>query len=151
VLVPIWSSAAIRPKIIMMGELVPSWYPSSTLATAFVCYGLIMSSSITANGQKTESDERHPMTRQSPFSVPAPVKRLFDVFPLITLPQNELPLRSQQARKAKGHALFCWSTAEDAAGGAASFNPTCLKWQVRYQSIAFQVGIFNEMFECRHI
>src|ERR1700753_1525365 len=136
-LVPMWSSATICLKIIMIGE-VARCYPSTTLATTIICHGMTMSSGATANGQKSESDERHPMTRRSPFSVPAPVKRLFDVFPLVTFPQNELPLRSQQARSAKGHALFCWSTNEDATAGAASFNPTCLKWQVRFECITFK-------------
>jgi metaxin len=69
------------------------------------------------------------------FSVPIPVKRLFDSFPLLVYPANDLPLRSQQARKTNRHALFCWSTPEDAKRGAASFNPMCLRWQVSFYAL----------------
>ena len=63
------------------------------------------------------------------FATPQPIKLLFDRFPLITYPPNELPLRT--ARHREKHALYIFTTDEGAKRGAPSFNPGCLKWQVR--------------------
>jgi metaxin len=64
------------------------------------------------------------------FSVPRPIKRVFDAFPLHAYPANDRPVERQQLRRGDGHALFLWTTLEDADWARASFNPTCLKWQV---------------------
>ena len=72
------------------------------------------------------------------FTIPASLKRLFDKFPLITYPANELPLRAQRPRHQ--HALYVFTTLEGGAAGAPSFNPSCLKWQVsiiRARSLTF--------------
>lgn len=62
------------------------------------------------------------------FSLPAPIKYIFDKTPLITYDANTLPARSvKPSRKPR---LYVFSTPEDAAAGRPSFNPTCLKWQV---------------------
>jgi len=60
------------------------------------------------------------------FSVPAPIRQLFDKFPLVTYPQNDLPLRTHRDR----HVLYVFVTEDGAAAGAPSYNPACLKWQV---------------------
>jgi hypothetical protein len=62
------------------------------------------------------------------FTIPPPLKRLFDTFPLVTYPANELPLRAPQNRHQ--HALYVFTTADGAVSGAPSYNPSCLKWQV---------------------
>lgn len=62
------------------------------------------------------------------FSIPEPVKRVFARFPLVTYPANQLPVTSPTQRHE--HSLWIWTTAEGAATGAPSFNPSCLKWQV---------------------
>lgn len=62
------------------------------------------------------------------FEVPGPVRQLFDKFPLITYPANELPQRTPQRRGE--HSLYIFTTWEGAQDGEPSFNPTCLKWQV---------------------
>jgi hypothetical protein len=149
VLVPIEPSTSLPLKKISNTNRDPIHH--SPCVPSCICNGMTMSSSVTANGRKSEFDEHPPMTSRSPFSVPAPVKRLFDAFPLITLPANELPLRSQQARKTKGHALFCWSTAEDVAARLASFNPMCLRWQVSCDKDHIYVATTDEAFVHRHI
>jgi hypothetical protein len=62
------------------------------------------------------------------FSVPPPVKRLFDKVPLLTYPPNPLPQRAPKASRIPS--LYVFSNDGDAAAGRPSFNPTCLKWQV---------------------
>ena len=62
------------------------------------------------------------------FSIPAPVKRLFDKVPVLTYPPNELPQRTHSPTKLPS--LYVFIRDEDAAAGRPSFNPGCLKWQV---------------------
>lgn len=64
------------------------------------------------------------------FAVPEAAKRVFRKFPLVTYSPNQRPLRSPTQRDA--HTLYIWTTVDDAENDDASFNPTCLKWQVRY-------------------
>ncbi|KAL6715512.1 hypothetical protein ACLMJK_006473 [Lecanora helva] len=61
------------------------------------------------------------------FATPAPIKRLFDRFPLVTYPSNELPHRIP--RYPDKHVLYAFFTEDGARNDAASFNPGCLKWQ----------------------
>jgi metaxin len=62
------------------------------------------------------------------FSIPPPLKRIFDKFPLVTYGPNELPLRAPRGREE--NVLHVFTSDEDAANGKPSFNPSCLKWQV---------------------
>jgi metaxin len=62
------------------------------------------------------------------FTVPAPIKRIFDQFPLVTYPPNDLPQRSSSSRS--GNRLFVFTDAAGARHEKPSFNPQCLKWQV---------------------
>lgn len=62
------------------------------------------------------------------FEVPGPVRQLFDRFPLVTYPANQLPGRSPDRRNE--HALYIFTTRAGARYGEPSFNPSCLKWQV---------------------
>lgn len=74
------------------------------------------------------------------WTIPAPIKRLFDKFPLITYAENELPVRALRVlerRKSSDngeglHAFFSWTDEEEGGEGegVASFNPGCLRWQV---------------------
>ncbi|KAK2764335.1 hypothetical protein FQN54_009028 [Arachnomyces sp. PD_36] len=64
---------------------------------------------------------------RSIFSIPAPIKRIFDRFPLTTYPANELPhstIRSKQS-----HELYIFTDTRGSRHGKPSFNPQCLKWQ----------------------
>ena len=62
------------------------------------------------------------------FKIPTPLARLFNRFPLLTYPPNELPARSPRLRDLP--ALYVFISEEDALRGMPSFNPSCLKWQV---------------------
>lgn len=66
------------------------------------------------------------------FTTPAPIKRLFDKFPLTTYPPNELPRR--EGRIGAQCTLYIFATDEDVRGDRPSFNPGCLKWQVCSQA-----------------
>ncbi|KAF4631997.1 hypothetical protein G7Y89_g6130 [Cudoniella acicularis] len=61
------------------------------------------------------------------FSIPPPVKTLFDNVPLLVYPANELPQRAPKPSRIPS--LYVFSKKEDAAAGRPSFNPSCLKWQ----------------------
>ncbi|KAJ9665703.1 hypothetical protein H2201_004187 [Coniosporium apollinis] len=84
-----------------------------------------------ASRSEKEDGKREPVTaRQIPgglFTIPTPLKRLFNKFPLITYPANELPLRAQRPRHQ--HALYIFTTPAGEIAGSPSFNPSCLRWQ----------------------
>lgn len=62
------------------------------------------------------------------FQLPAPIRQLFDKFPLRLYPSNQLPGRSPYIQ---GPCLLhVFSTEEDCLNHSPSFNPSCLKWQV---------------------
>ncbi|KAI9665053.1 MAG: hypothetical protein M1821_006501 [Bathelium mastoideum] len=62
------------------------------------------------------------------FRIPAPIKRIFNRFPLLSYPANELPLRAPRARTQ--HALYVFQVHGANVGlKEASCNPSCLKWQ----------------------
>ena len=67
--------------------------------------------------------------QSSIFRIPAPLKRVFDKFPLVQYDENELPLRAPKDKSQ--HVLHVFTTDKDAREGKPSFNPGCLKWQVR--------------------
>ncbi|KAI9844681.1 MAG: hypothetical protein M1837_005423 [Sclerophora amabilis] len=77
------------------------------------------------------------------FTIPPPIKRLFDKFPLVTYPANELPLRSPQRgrtlQSAQLPTLYIFATEKDARNDRPSFNPTCLKWQsfLKFNHVVF--------------
>lgn len=83
------------------------------------------------NSDDTPQNPRRPQAQlsRSIFAVPAPIKQLFDKFPLLTYPTNELPQRAPRNRNA--HVLYVFATQGEALEGAPSYNPACLKWQVR--------------------
>lgn len=85
------------------------------------------SSSSTMPPKASEGSEQ-PSTASSFFTVPPPIKKLFDKFPLATYPANDLPQRSPSRRQ--GNQLFVFSDAAAARKGQPSYNPQCLKWQV---------------------
>jgi hypothetical protein len=69
-----------------------------------------------------------PQPSHSLFSVPTPIKQLFDRFPILTYAANDLPQRAPRKRNA--HMLYVFATERGVAEGAPSYNPACLKWQV---------------------
>lgn len=80
-----------------------------------------------ANEQKDVTSKNH---ATSWFAIPAPLKRLFDHFPLVTYSESQLPTRAFKTRSAND-VLHVFTNERDAANGRPSFNPSCLKWQVR--------------------
>ena len=80
---------------------------------------------------KHESPGQRLQRSPSLFSIPPPLKLLFDQVPLITYPANEHPIRSSNLLHGLDHKLFIWTSSKGAEHDAASFNPSCLKWQVR--------------------
>ncbi|KAF2733599.1 hypothetical protein EJ04DRAFT_513098 [Polyplosphaeria fusca] len=86
---------------------------------------------------------RPPQPSRGIFAVPAPIKALFDKFPLRSYPPNELPLRAPRHRNQ--HVLYAWITDEGACNGAPSYNPACLKWQayLKFSSISFRIASAN--------
>lgn len=83
-------------------------------------------------GERREEDTSA-FTRQTRkvrdlFSIPAPVKKLFDQVPLVTYPPNDLPQRAPKSSRIPS--LYVFADAGNAAAGRPSFNPSCLKWQV---------------------
>ncbi|KAI8932162.1 hypothetical protein NX059_011045 [Plenodomus lindquistii] len=88
------------------------------------------------------SHQRQP-PRRSIFDVPAPIKQLFDQFPLLTYSANDVPHRAPQQRDA--HVLYVFTTERGALKGAPSFNPACLKWQtyLKFSKIPFRMASSN--------
>lgn len=75
---------------------------------------------------------------RSLFSIPPPVKRVFDKFPIVTYEANELPIRAPRGRG--NNVLHVFTTPEDAKDERPSFNPACLKWQtfLKFNGIDFR-------------
>lgn len=67
--------------------------------------------------------------RRQLFSVPAPIKRIFDRFPVITYQPNDLPGSSARGDPDRNR-LYVFIDPAGAKRGAPSFNPQCLRWQV---------------------
>ncbi|KAK1829063.1 hypothetical protein QBC39DRAFT_415005 [Podospora conica] len=64
------------------------------------------------------------------WQIPRPLQRLFDTFPLLTYDRPaDLPERARAAVSDDLPTLYIFTSPEDAALGAPSFNPGCLKWQ----------------------
>lgn len=82
----------------------------------------------TAEGES--SGGKHGQSR-SLFDVPEPVKRVFDKVPLVTYQASELPRRTLSTRSRGRHTLHVFTSSKGARSGEPSFNPGCLKWQVR--------------------
>lgn len=77
--------------------------------------------------------------QQSWFTTPAPIKHLFNRFPLRTYSANELPLRNPPHRIINN--LYIFTDGNSAKLGLPSFNPGCLKWQVSKQISGYTVGL----------
>lgn len=70
--------------------------------------------------------------------MPAYLQRLFDAVPLVTYGPNQLPCRSPGASDLP--TLHVFINEHDAARGAPSFNPSCLRWQVSSQPLILPVS-----------
>ncbi|KAF4217467.1 hypothetical protein CNMCM8980_006052 [Aspergillus fumigatiaffinis] len=91
-------------------------------------------------GASGQASEDTPSSRvRDFFSVPAPIKRIFDRFPLVTYPSNGLPHHSGIARR--GNRLFVFTDPASARRGRPSFNPQCLKWQAYLRFVGIDLEI----------
>ncbi|QSZ32810.1 hypothetical protein DSL72_002390 [Monilinia vaccinii-corymbosi] len=103
------------------------------------------STTTSSRSMKEEKDTSYDpsnLTRQTNaakafFSIPRPVKKLFDKVPVLTYPPNTLPQRSPGAKKRSERDarlpslyIFCREGDEVVDEDGPSFNPACLKWQV---------------------
>ncbi|KAF1830085.1 hypothetical protein BDW02DRAFT_592159 [Decorospora gaudefroyi] len=97
----------------------------------------------TDESSKNAPANRQPAPSRSIFSVPVPIKQLFDRFPLLTYPVNDVPQRAPRHRNA--HVLYVFTTAEGARDGAPSYNPACLKWQayLKFSKLPFRIASAN--------
>jgi metaxin len=80
------------------------------------------------------------------FAVPAPVRELFKLFPLHVYPAEPLPARTVVPDAVESSSLprprlFVFSNEVDALNGRPSYNPSCLKWQVRHVAEACLTGV----------
>lgn len=91
-----------------------------------------------SNNDTQQGRRQPPAPYPSIFAVPTPIKQLFDRFPLLTYPTNDLPHRAPRNRHA--HILYVYSSAERAQKGLPSYNPACLKWQVKVSNTAYQLS-----------
>ncbi|KAI5283415.1 hypothetical protein KEM54_002147 [Ascosphaera aggregata] len=77
------------------------------------------------------------------FPLPAPVKRIFDSFPLKTYPPDTFPSTSTSTSALIAdntqNRLFIFTDSHGARIGAPSFNPHCLKWQayLKFLNVTF--------------
>ncbi|KIV88022.1 hypothetical protein PV10_09198 [Exophiala mesophila] len=61
------------------------------------------------------------------FTLPHPLRRVFDRFPLVTYPANLLPQRS--SKQGNENVLYIFQKLDPKSRDAPSYNPSCLKWQ----------------------
>ncbi|KAK5949828.1 hypothetical protein OHC33_009217 [Knufia fluminis] len=81
------------------------------------------------NTQSSQKSSRVTQSKQSSswFSLPAPIRAIFDTFPLITYDENELPQRVSKSRSQNTLHIFTLRGGDDSRN--LSPNPACLKWQ----------------------
>jgi metaxin len=82
------------------------------------------------------------------LAIPQPLRRLFNAFPLHTLPPNALPYRSpsssaspsssSSSSSAGHHRLYIFT---DNADGRPSYNPSCLKAQSALRIAGIEVAV----------
>ncbi|EHK39710.1 hypothetical protein TRIATDRAFT_178789, partial [Trichoderma atroviride IMI 206040] len=82
-----------------------------------------------------------PNSRPGWFAVPAPVRELFKLFPLTTLPADPLPERAPERTRPRPRLYVFARTEEDARSGRPSFNPQCLKWQTFLRIAGVEVDV----------
>lgn len=133
----------MAPKAVKSGRVSCNQYALSKVATRINIREKALNSFPMPPKQTTEkghSDEKVPsdgtqtsFARQKGkvreiFSIPAPIKKLFDLVPVVVYPANPLPQRAPKS--ARIPSLYVFSKGQDAAAGRPSVNPSCLKWQV---------------------
>lgn len=87
------------------------------------------SSVIASQPKQTPSPNMSTTTDAQPqtslFAIPAPLRSLFKLFPLVTYPPSALPIRSPSSTSASKPRLYIFAN----ASSELSYNPSCLKHQ----------------------
>lgn len=73
------------------------------------------------------SSKQRPDQSRPWFALPAPLRHVFDHFPLVTYPPNPLPQRAPAVRNE--NVLYIFQKTDRKSRDAPSYNPSCLKWQ----------------------
>ncbi|QKX62310.1 uncharacterized protein TRUGW13939_09469 [Talaromyces rugulosus] len=97
-----------------------------------------------ADGSAPAQHDAQPASTSSKlFAVPAPIKSVFDRFPLVTYQSEDVPL--SRTGRSERNRLFVFIDPADAKKGAPSFNPQCLKWQsyLKFVGIDFDLVSSN--------
>jgi metaxin len=84
----------------------------------------------TPNQTQSKSSSSAKTSSPSPsswFSLPPAIRRVFDKFPLVTLPAVPHPQRSPRSRNE--HILYIFQSDDGKLSDGPSFNPSCLRWQ----------------------
>ncbi|KAK8069578.1 hypothetical protein PG994_006194 [Apiospora phragmitis] len=78
--------------------------------------------------------------RSSWFTIPEPLRLVFNQFPLVTYAPNELPVRSPFNRDLP--VLYVFASDQGALKGLPSYNPSCLKWQtfLKLAGVQFRIA-----------
>lgn len=77
--------------------------------------------------KKSSQPPAQAQSHSSWFTLPQPLRRVFDRFPLITYPANLLPQRS--SKQGNENVLYVFQKSDPKSRDAPSYNPSCLKWQ----------------------
>ncbi|KAJ9659944.1 hypothetical protein H2198_002834 [Neophaeococcomyces mojaviensis] len=81
----------------------------------------------TDGATQTKRSVTTPRIQKSWFELPAPIRQLFDTFPLITYDENLLPQRTSIPRTQT--TLHIFTPGDQANRTRLSPNPACLRWQ----------------------
>lgn len=76
------------------------------------------------------------------FAVPPPVRELFKLFPLRVYAAEPLPARAPDRTRDRPR-LYVFAGVEEARRGRPSYNPSCLKWQVRVRRLKFGIVVIG--------
>ncbi|KAL8777497.1 MAG: hypothetical protein Q9213_007840 [Squamulea squamosa] len=77
--------------------------------------------------KKSNVSPKNPQSSSPWLTTPKTIRQLFDRFPLVTYPLNQLPNRRPIERNK--NSLYVFTREGETQHGAPSFNPGCLKWQ----------------------
>ena len=96
---------------------------------------------MTANGTATPGQKATVPPHKTWFEIPAPLRRIFDKFPLTTYSSNRLPQRAPTEQDS--HILYVFK--DPNYDDELSCNPSCLKWQafLRFRKINLRLRSSN--------
>ncbi|KAK4224554.1 hypothetical protein QBC38DRAFT_485194 [Podospora fimiseda] len=111
---------------------IPDFFSAKTsyfIRITFATIQSIPNNKTTRTAMTTTATPSKPPASWALLQIPKPIQTLFNKFPLVTYPSNDLPLRTQLLNSSSLPTLYIFTTEPDALANLPSFNPTCLKWQ----------------------